>query len=89
MRSLDKKSMLMTVSDDQSKTGVHKVYSAIAKAGHDTEMNRASDKTYSKLHGCCKYERAEVKIKSPGSENTVPSGSQEAETVSCCGVNNS
>ncbi|MBL7790409.1 MAG: hypothetical protein JNL75_11325 [Chitinophagales bacterium] len=29
----------------------------IATAGYDTELETADDKVYSKLHGCCQYER--------------------------------
>ena len=32
----------------------------IEKAGHDTDMHKASDDVYDKLPGCCKYYR-EVK----------------------------
>lgn len=85
----DKKSMVMTVTYDQSKTDVHKVQSAIAKAGHDTEMHRASDETYSKLHSCCKYKRAEIKTESSGSQNEMPLGPQGTKTASCCGGSNS
>jgi periplasmic mercuric ion binding protein len=38
-------------------TNLHEVHMAIAKAGHDTEMHRATDEAYVKLHTCCKYER--------------------------------
>ena len=37
---------------------LHKV---VAKAGHDTELERADDKVYNALPGCCKYERPEKK----------------------------
>jgi periplasmic mercuric ion binding protein len=38
-------------------TDVHDVHQAIAKAGHDTEMHKATDEAYDNLHACCKYER--------------------------------
>lgn len=31
----------------------------IEKAGHDTDMHKASQETYDKLPGCCKYDREE------------------------------
>ena len=49
---------MMEVSFDASKTDVQKVHKAIAKAGHDTEMQKAKGETYNMLPGCCKYERA-------------------------------
>jgi copper chaperone CopZ len=57
----NKESKMMKVVFDNSKTDVHKVHMAIAKAGHDTEMHKAKDEVYNKLPGCCKYDRVEEK----------------------------
>ncbi len=40
-----------------SGTDLHEVHMAIANAGHDTEMHRATNEAYDNLHACCKYER--------------------------------
>ena len=56
----DKETKMAEVTFDSKKTDIHKVHMAIARAGHDTDMHKASDETYDKLPGCCKYER-EVK----------------------------
>ena len=53
----DKKTKMMNVTFDESKTNVHKVHMAIAKVGYDTEMHKANDEVYENLPGCCKYER--------------------------------
>jgi len=42
---------------DENKCSVENVAKAIAKAGHDTEILKAKDEDYEKLHGCCLYER--------------------------------
>jgi copper chaperone CopZ len=42
---------------DENKCSVENVAKAIAKAGHDTEIVKAKDEDYEKLHGCCNYER--------------------------------
>ncbi len=34
---------------------LHKIMERLAKAGHDTEEIKASDKAYANLHECCKY----------------------------------
>ena len=61
----NKESKMMQVSFDDSKTDVHKVHMAIAKAGYDTKMHKATDEAYNKLPGCCKYDRsAEEKAES-------------------------
>ena len=57
----DKETEMMTVTFNEDQTNVHKVHMAVAKAGHDTKMHKASDETYEKLPGCCKYDRSEKK----------------------------
>jgi copper chaperone CopZ len=42
---------------DENKCSVEYVAKAIAKAGHDTEIVKAEDAVYEKLHGCCMYDR--------------------------------
>ena len=56
-----KETKMMEVSFDSTKTDVHKVHMAIAKAGHDTQMHKAQDDVYNALPGCCKYERVQKK----------------------------
>jgi len=53
----DKETKMIDVAFDSSKTDIHKVNMAIAKAGHDTKMHKAKDEVYNKLPGCCQYER--------------------------------
>jgi copper chaperone CopZ len=59
---------MLTVAFDSTKTNVHKVQMAIAKAGHDTPMHKATDEAYNALPGCCKYDRTEAKKESTGHE---------------------
>ena len=53
----DKETKMIEVKFDSDKADTHKVNMAIAKAGHDTKMHKASDEVYDKLPGCCKYDR--------------------------------
>ena len=53
----NKDTKMIEVTYNPDGTTILKVQEAIAKAGHDTEMIRANDETYSNLPGCCKYER--------------------------------
>lgn len=55
----DKETKMIKVSFDPEKTDLHKIHMAIAKAGHDTDMHKASQEIYDKLPGCCKYNREE------------------------------
>lgn len=59
---------ILEVSFDESKTSVHKVQMAIAGAGHDTPMHKATDEVYNELPGCCKYDRTESKKEMKGHE---------------------
>lgn len=42
---------------DENKCSKEDVAKAIAKAGHDTEIVKAKDEDYERLHGCCLYDR--------------------------------
>ena len=50
-------SKMITVKYNSSTTNAAKIQQAIAKIGYDTRDFKASDESYDKLHGCCKYER--------------------------------
>ncbi len=76
----NQESQLLSVSYDETKTDTKKIQSEIAKAGHDTELYKASDKAYDNLPGCCKYDREMTHKKTSG--NSMKSGS-------CCKKSNS
>lgn len=57
----DKNSKLVKVIFNSDKIPVDRLHQFVAEVGHDTELVKAEDKTYDKLHGCCKYKRAEMK----------------------------
>lgn len=59
----DKETKMLAVTFDDSKTDLDKIETAIAKVGHDTPLHKANDEVYSKLPGCCLYDRAETKTK--------------------------
>lgn len=42
---------------NEEKTSLSDVTKAIAKAGHDTDKDKAAKDDYDKLHTCCQYER--------------------------------
>ncbi|MDP2175336.1 MAG: heavy-metal-associated domain-containing protein [Bacteroidota bacterium] len=48
---------MMTVVFNPKKVSLAQIHKNIASVGYDTELERASDDVYNKLHGCCKYER--------------------------------
>lgn len=54
----NKDTKMMEVTFDDSKTDMHEVKMAIAKAGHDTDMHKATDEAYNNLPGCCHYDRS-------------------------------
>lgn len=48
---------VMTITYDGAKTSNEAVQKKIAAAGHDTEKQKADDKIYGQLPGCCQYDR--------------------------------
>lgn len=55
--SWDKKSKILNISYDRTKTSLNMIEKAIIAIGYDTENLRADDEAYEGLHQCCKYER--------------------------------
>ena len=47
----------MKVKFNREKTNIDYIHKAITNVGYDTELYKASDESYNKLHYCCKYER--------------------------------
>ncbi|MCE3283385.1 MAG: copper chaperone, partial [Chitinophagaceae bacterium] len=48
---------LLVVKYSDKATNSKKIQEKIASKGYDTQDVTASDATYDKLHGCCKYDR--------------------------------
>jgi periplasmic mercuric ion binding protein len=48
----------LTVTYSTKKTNNMKIQKAIAKVGYDTQDVMATEASYSKLPGCCQYDRA-------------------------------
>ncbi len=55
--SWDSKTQLLSVSFNPSKTNKDALSKKLALTGHDTEKYKATDDAYSKLPGCCHYDR--------------------------------
>jgi Cu(I)/Ag(I) efflux system membrane fusion protein len=53
----DVNAKVLHLNFDKAKTDEKKVSKVIAAAGHDTAFDKAQDKTYNSLHGCCQYDR--------------------------------
>jgi periplasmic mercuric ion binding protein len=54
----DSKTKMLSVTFDPKKTSVDAISKKIALAGHDTEKYKATDEVYTRLPGCCHYERS-------------------------------
>jgi periplasmic mercuric ion binding protein len=50
---------ILAITFNGKKVTPAKVHKAVAAVGHDTDMVKADDKTYAKLHACCQYDRAQ------------------------------
>ena len=51
------KAQKLTLVYDNTKTDTKKVQKAVAASGHDSGNIKASQATYNKLSGCCKYRK--------------------------------
>lgn len=69
----DKETKMATVVYLKGKMTEDQLHKNVAEVGHDTEKYKASDEVYSKLPGCCKFEREELK----SDENKDNDGTQE------------
>ncbi|TRX22836.1 heavy-metal-associated domain-containing protein [Flavobacterium franklandianum] len=49
----------LDITLNEEKTSITEVKKAVAKVGHDTEGEKATQEDYDNLHGCCKYDREE------------------------------
>jgi cation transport ATPase len=56
--SIETHQLELTINEE--KTSIAAVNKAIAKVGHDTESQKATQVDYDNLHPCCKYEREET-----------------------------
>lgn len=57
--SWDTETKQLTVKYNSSSTNTAKIQQKIAGVGYDNVGFKASAEAYDKLHGCCKYERAD------------------------------
>lgn len=57
----DRKSKLVMIKADTARISRAKISKLLADAGHDTELDKATDQAYDKLPGCCKYRKEEKK----------------------------
>jgi len=51
----DSSDKVLHLNFNKSQTSLSAISKAVAKAGHDTEKDKADDKVYNALPGCCKY----------------------------------
>lgn len=56
----DKNSSILSLIYNDRKIDEKDIHEAIAKAGHDTNKQTASDSSYAALPGCCAYRSDEV-----------------------------
>lgn len=56
----DQTTKMLKVEYQPSKVKVETIHKNIAKVGHDTSLEKADDKVYNKLAGCCHYQRRAV-----------------------------
>jgi len=81
----DKESKVLKVKFNSQKVSNQQIQTAVAMAGHDTQLFSASDKKYAELPGCCQYQRDENRKKKnheTATECTIENGTMSG---ACCG----
>ena len=58
---------MLTVSYTANQITLDDIQRKIAEVGHDTPKFKATEEVYSKLPGCCKYDRKDQPSKQPDS----------------------
>lgn len=53
----DVKTHILTVTYKPSKITLQEIHEKVAAVGHDTDLVKAKDEVYEKLHACCHYDR--------------------------------
>jgi hypothetical protein len=83
---VDKKELKVTFNS--SETSLAKIQKKIAKAGYDNAGAKATQESYDKLHGCCKYERSstnEAKMDCCREEGKCEAGKDCCKDGKCTG----
>ncbi|WP_379091404.1 heavy-metal-associated domain-containing protein [Pedobacter sp. UC225_65] len=63
------KTKMLTLNYDASKIKLDDVQRKIADVGHDTPKFKATEAVYTKLPGCCKYDREGQPAKTPAAHH--------------------
>lgn len=64
----NKETKMMEVTFNEKEVSLDQIKMKIASVGYDTEEHRATKKAYSKLPGCCQYDRPAEKKKEDNHE---------------------
>jgi copper chaperone CopZ len=81
----DSETKIMEVSYDDVLASTQQIQTAIAMAGHDTQLFSANDKKYAELPGCCQYQRDENRKVNNHATGTECDHTTEKASESCCG----
>lgn len=75
--SWSEETKMLSVAYKAKKTDAKAIQEAVAASGYDTQDVTAPNEVYSKLHGCCQYER-----------KAASSVVKEESKKECCGMDN-
>ena len=76
----------LTVTYNSTSSNSAKIEKAVAAVGYDTKNVKATDEAYSKLHACCKYERAEASSAKAGccKDSKCAECCKDGKCADCC-----
>jgi hypothetical protein len=76
----NKETRILAVTYNTSKADNQKIQKAVAAVGYDTQDFTAPDDVYSKLHGCCQYDRKAASA----TQQAVSLTTISPEKANCC-----
>lgn len=74
----------ITIKYNSASTNTAKVQKQIAAVGYDNVGAKATDESYNKLHGCCKYERGAATDKASCCAGGAGSCTEDHHKADCC-----
>ena len=72
---------VLSVKYNSKSTNNAKIQEAVAATGYDTQDFKASDESYNKLHGCCKYDRGSAM---KDGDKKMSCSTEGADGKACC-----
>jgi type IV secretory pathway VirJ component len=79
----DEEAKVLSLEQKGGKAGSTAIQAAVAAAGYDTPVMKASTEAYNKLHACCKYERVAEKSDTAATTSCINQAGDHSACANC------